>query len=171
MLKMRWLTEVLLLLYLAGEARRDIRTKTVSMYVSLVAGIAAIALHFLCGAETAVQDMVLQGETLQEGMFGGAALQKQLVWISGILPGLFFLAAARITGEQIGYGDGAAVLILGLFLGGSGCIAVVSSALLLLCPAALFQVVFKKAGRKATMPFLPYLLGGYIIWLIMTSTA
>ena len=46
-------------------------------------------------------------------------VDKEKIWqaFGGILPGMFLLASAYATRQAIGYGDGLAVCVCGLYLG------------------------------------------------------
>lgn len=145
------LREVCLLFYLARESAGDLRTRSVSIRSSMIAGAAAAG-------------MVFAG-LLSTGK--GMSMEEILPWLSGVVPGIALLGIAVLTRRALGCGDALAVLVTGLYLGGRGCVSVVSTAFFLTCPAALGLIVFKKAGRKTAMPFLPFLLAGYLVWLAL----
>lgn len=130
-----------LFLYLLIAAGMDVKTRRVSTKLAAAAGTAAVL------AELAWRPL------------------SAACWLAGALPGVFLLLAGRITEEAIGYGDGAAVLVCGSFLGFWGCLEVTLWGLLLTAPVSLSLIVLKKAGRKTRLPFLPFLLAGYAIWL------
>ncbi len=119
---------------------RDIYEKRISVTVLLVFGILAVFFRvFFCE-------------------FGLGFLGK------GMIPGLLLLVLSFATQEKIGYGDGLAVLVTGLWCGG----AFVFSA----CQIAFFfsgiyvcLLLLCKKGR--TIAFLPFLLAGMEVsfWL------
>ena len=101
--------------------------------------------------------------------FGMAAVFFRVVFcesglefaVKGMVPGLVLMAGSFATKEKIGYGDGMAVLVLGLWCGGAFAFMVcqfaffssgVCMCLLLLC----------KKGRN--IAFLPFLLAGMEVW-------
>ncbi len=89
-----------------------------------------------------------------------------LYHLGGMSLGLLLLCISFITKGQIGVGDGLIVCITGLCLGFS------RNAMLLLISlfgSAIFSIVllsFRLAGRKKTIPFVPFLLFGYMGVLI-----
>ena len=81
-----------------------------------------------------------------------------------MLPGLFLFMLAYLTSEQVGYGDGLAVLILGCFLGAGKCAAVCGIAFVLSGLFATGKICLKK---KEPIPFLPFLLGALEVVLLV----
>ena len=81
-----------------------------------------------------------------------------------MLPGLFLLLLAYLTSEQVGYGDGLAVLILGCFLGAGKCAAVCGMAFMLSGPFTTGKICLKK---EEPVPFLPFLLGALEVVLFV----
>lgn len=135
--KMRW-GRLILLGYLLAAAAADLRKKTVSLPAALLAGVAAATLHVFAG--------------------DGAA------WLAGCLPGMFLLGLAYVTRQSIGYGDGAALIVTGLFLGFVPAVTILMTALLLSCPVSLGLLIWKR-DRKRTLPFVPFLAAAYLIWM------
>jgi len=82
--------------------------------------------------------------------------------LGGISIGLILLGISFITRGQIGMGDGLIVCITGMSLGFT------KNAMLLgfgLFGSAIFSMIllsFKLANRKKTIPFVPFLLCGYV---------
>ena len=131
-----------LFFYLTAAAVTDIRKKEVSIRTAGIAAVLAVVLHIIA----------------EETGFW--------VWLSGLIPGILVLLTGRATKEAIGYGDGIAILICGLFLGVRGCMGSVIIGLFLTFPVSLILLIRKKADRKSRIPFLPFLLAGYGIWLL-----
>ena len=131
-----------LLVYLAAAAVTDIRKQEVSVKTAGVAAVLAVILRMAAG------DINL------------------LSWLAGLLPGILVLLIGKVTGEVVGYGDGIAILVCGLFLGARGCTGCVIIGLFLTFPVSLVLLLWKKADRKSRMPFLPFLLAGYGIWFL-----
>ncbi|MEG1458193.1 MAG: prepilin peptidase [Acetivibrio sp.] len=80
----------------------------------------------------------------------------------GILPGIFLLFIAWKTKEKIGKGDGLVLSSLGMQV---GIYKIVLLLFLALCSSAVFSIVMmllKRYHWKSTIPFLPFLLLGYI---------
>ena len=85
---------------------------------------------------------------------------------TGMLPGLFLLAVSLASRSSIGTGDGIAVAACGAAIGFSSELASLTAALVLCCAYSIVLLIRKKAGRKDTLPFLPFLTAGHILVLI-----
>ena len=83
--------------------------------------------------------------------------------IIGLIPGILLLLLAFATQESIGTGDGLILCVLGLFCGWRQCLAIFGMALLLSALLSIILLLCHKAGRKTELPFLPSLLGGYLL--------
>ena len=88
---------------------------------------------------------------------------------TGMLPGLFLLAVSLASRSSIGTGDGIAVAACGAAIGLSSELASLTAALVLCCAYSIVLLIRKKAGRKDTLPFLPFLTAGHILVLIMEA--
>ena len=86
---------------------------------------------------------------------------------ASLLPGTFFLLVSRLTGEQIGSGDGIMLVMIGLFIGSYRCVMLLCVALIASTVFASFLLVFRKAKKDSKIPFVPFLaIGmGVIIWI------
>ena len=80
-------------------------------------------------------------------------VDKEKIWqaFGGILPGMFLLTSAYATRQAIGYGDGMGQTFAMLFYALLFCSVV--SAVMLVC---------KKRTYKTGVPFVPYLIAGYL---------
>ena len=85
---------------------------------------------------------------------------------TGMLPGVFLLAVSLASRSSIGTGDGIAVAACGAAIGLSSELASLTVALMLCCVYSIVLLIRKKAGRKDTLPFLPFLTAGHILVLI-----
>lgn len=119
----------------------DLKHQSVSLHMALAAAALGILSHFMWPQSS------------------------HLLWLSGILPGILLLFTAWITHQEIGYGDGLVLAVTGLCLGFSASVFILMAGLLFLAPVSLFYLVCKKAGRKKTLPFIPFLTAGYLLWL------
>lgn len=77
-----------------------------------------------------------------------------------LAPGMGLLALAFCTGEGIGYGDGFAVLVLGLLVGALWCLTAVFLGFFLCAVWSLFLLALKKVNGKSRLPFVPFLAVG-----------
>lgn len=109
----------------------DIKRKHIPAMAILVSGVLAV-LYVISGEKTDAYSM-----------------------ISCMMPGMVLLLLSMLTRESIGYGDGAVVLMLGFWTGGSFCAAAVG---LGICMAGFYAVFRLLRGRKGPIAFLPFLL-------------
>lgn len=82
--------------------------------------------------------------------------------IAGLVIGLAFFVASRITGEAIGYGDSWIITLLGIYMGGMNLLEVILAASL---GVGIFSIVCSiKNGwnRKQSFPFVPFLAASYL---------
>ena len=87
--------------------------------------------------------------------------------VGGILIGAVFLVIAVLTKEQIGKADGLVICQTGLAAGFGGCIFVIGVAFIIVLPCVIFLMIFRKAGRKTRIPFLPFIFSGFLVYAIM----
>lgn len=112
------------------------------------------------------------GEILAMGVAGTFIYQlccrSISLWIlaGGIGVGVLFLLASRVTREGIGYGDSAAILILGAYMGLWELLKVLSGTFLLLFAASAAGLCTKKMSRKYALPMFPFLTAGYLLRLL-----
>lgn len=119
------------LFFLGYLSRQDIKTKFVSVKVIWIFG--AVAFLYLCW-----------GQGTDVG-----------VWIIRIIPGTVLWLLAWVTKESIGYGDGAAVMVLGLWCGTLFCILILCLGIFL---SGVYALCRMAAGRFSPVPFIPFLL-------------
>lgn len=86
--------------------------------------------------------------------------------MGNMLPGMAAFVIAFFTKEQVGYGDAACLIVLGNVLSVDILMGAVMGGLLSLslCGAVLF--LRKKADRKTTLPFAPFLMAG-VLWQVI----
>lgn len=83
--------------------------------------------------------------------------------ICGLLPGVAALFLAFLTKEQIGYGDAVCLLILGAVMTGGVILRAALAGLFLASACSIALLIGKKANRRTTLPFLPFLTAG-VLW-------
>lgn len=97
-------------------------------------------------------------------------MKKEMnIWviIGGALIGFFFVCVSKITEEGMGYGDSLAIMTLGIYLGIWNILMVLFVSFFILFCATLPLLCMKKMSRKYSLPFLPFLAGGYLFFLLM----
>ena len=77
-----------------------------------------------------------------------------------LIPGMVLMAAAFLTGEQIGYGD-AAVTLMGLFVTADIVCSTMVMGLTIAGTISVILIASGRAGRKKQIAFTPFLLLGY----------
>ena len=87
--------------------------------------------------------------------------------LAGGCVGVAFLVIGYFSKQAIGYGDGLGVIILGIFEGWKGMIAVVIVAFLLAAIYGSWEVFGLKKSYKEEFPFYPFLLAAYLVVLIL----
>lgn len=137
---MRWFLNGVFLIYLIIAAWKDVKEKKVSVWLAGVFALLAAAFHMF----------------LEKG---------DIRWAAGALPGFFLLWLAWVSQQAVGYGDGCVLTVIGLYLGFAAGTGILMTGLLMMCPVSLGVLLWKK-DRKRTLPFVPFLLAGYLIWLM-----
>lgn len=128
-------------LFLIGASLSDIKDRRIHLpYAAAFAAIAAVSA--LTGGHAGHRDM--------------AGL------LSALIPGAAVFAAGALSGWKIGGGDGIALTVLGCYRS----IATTMGSLIIgLFISSCFAVLLTASGRRrdAAFPFVPFLLGGYLI--------
>lgn len=88
--------------------------------------------------------------------------------LHSILPGMIAFLLAFLTKEQIGYGDAACLVVLGILVSADSLFGAVMIGLILLSICSMILLAGKRADRKTTLPFLPFLSAG-MLWQIILS--
>lgn len=86
--------------------------------------------------------------------------------VIGLIPGVVCILISYISKEQIGYGDGCVILLIGFLAGYEMAIICFASALFLLSIVAAILLVIKKVTKKTRVAFVPFLFIGYIYSII-----
>ncbi len=92
---------------------------------------------------------------------GGAMGETSpLAVVLSLLPGAGFLLLGFLTREKVGYGDGWALLMIGLFAGIYQCFLILLVGLMAESAVAVALLALGKIKRDREIPFLPFLLLG-----------
>lgn len=118
---------------------RDIREKKLSVKMLVLSGILFLTLSF---------------------MFEKLSWEKR---VQNMAPGMVAFVLAILTKEQIGYGDAACLTVLGSMVSADTLWDAVLRGLFLLSLYSMVMLLRKKAGRKTTVPFIPFLTAG-MLW-------
>lgn len=127
---------VLFLLLCSGQ---DIKEKRISLKMLILSGGLFFALSFL---------------------FDEISWERR---IENMIPGVAAFATAFLTKEQVGYGDAVCLVVLGSMISADILWGAILNGLFLLSACSAVLLMRKKAGRKTTLPFIPFLTAG-LLW-------
>ncbi len=92
---------------------------------------------------------------------GGAMGETGLMSAAlSLLPGAGFFLLGFLTKEKVGYGDGWALLMIGLFMGIYRCFLILLAGLMVESAVVIVLLAIGKVKRDREIPFLPFLLLG-----------
>lgn len=77
---------------------------------------------------------------------------------AGFVLGLIIIILHKVTREQIGLGDGLILCATGIALGFNTNVAILINSLLFSAVFSLIYIIIKKANKKTTIPFVPFVL-------------
>lgn len=115
----------------------DIKRKKIPVYMLIILAAAGIISNFTVGEFD---------------------IEKRII---AMLPGMILLIVSMITKQQIGYGDGMIILIIGLYIDIDDILSIVLSSFLLSSIAAIILMTVFKKKKNFEMAFSPFLLIGY----------
>lgn len=106
--------------------------------------------------------------------FGILGIARQMItgvisWqdcVSGVSIGAVFLVLGYVTREAVGYGDGLIILTTGIFLGFCGNLRLLFYGLILSSLGG-GVLLSQGKGRKAELPFAPFLAAGFLLMVWM----
>ena len=81
----------------------------------------------------------------------------------GLIPGAVLLLISYVSRGQIGIADAVLVTLIGAALGIEVVVKVVTAALLLITVFSAIMLILGKLKRKSILPFIPFLLAGYLM--------
>ena len=99
----------------------------------------------------------------------GRGVQGAVPWAElgiALLPGTAALALAKITGEQIGRGDGWELILMGNWMGLANCLLALGIALLGIFLVSAILLLLGRVGRRTRIAFVPFLCTGTIAVLL-----
>ena len=85
----------------------------------------------------------------------------------GAIIGMIFMMISALTKQKIGFGDAMVILTIGLILGGILCFNIVIWAFLLCSVISTAGMMALKLKINTSMPFIPFLLMGCIVALVL----
>lgn len=141
---------VIPMIFLIPCSIHDIRTRSVPMVWLVIGGACAV----LVGGSRVY--------------LGTTSVWNLLVALS---PGALLLALSWLTRQQIGYGDGIAVSILGIMLGSPGIYLALMLALVLSSLWSIGILATRRGNRHTQLPWLPFLAAGVVITALIGGGA
>lgn len=87
--------------------------------------------------------------------------------ILGSMVGVVVIGVSKLTREAVGMGDGCMLIATGAFLGLIDNLILLMGALILAGVFSAGLLIIKKRGNKYEIPFVPFMLGGYVLVLAM----
>jgi leader peptidase (prepilin peptidase)/N-methyltransferase len=134
--------------------------------IALMVGLILLGLGDLWKKEIPILPVLILGGVGAGLSIMGEQWQDWTVTVR-FIPGLVVLFLAWLTRETIGYGDGWVLLILGCFLPLVDIVNLCMIAITIAGLVALFLILVLRKGRKAQMPFVPFLAVGYAMLILM----
>ncbi len=134
--------------------------------------IAATVVMALGLTYLSVEDLRSKNVSLWVIMAMGLLLLGISVWqkngvvfiLLGIIPGLTAVIFSYLTAGGLGMGDAVLLMSLGVYLGIWTGLTVLMLGLFLSSIAGIVLLILKKARMKTEMPFIPFYLGGFLLW-------
>lgn len=83
----------------------------------------------------------------------------------GAFLGVCLLGIVKVTGESLGYGDGLLFLVTGIYIGGWDNCSLLMTSLILVFVFAIIQILVRKKSAKSEIPFVPFVLSAYMLYL------
>lgn len=85
------------------------------------------------------------------------------LYVVGILIGIIILLIGRFCEGCIGTADGIMTAVIGGVIGYQDTLLLLMNAILAAAVFSIVLIVIKRAGRGTTIPFIPFLLLGYLL--------
>lgn len=98
---------------------------------------------------------------LSIGIVGALFNESILELVLSAVPGILFILLGKVSYEQIGYGDGFAVLALGIWLGTIPILKIIAISTFCCGVIALLLLIFRR--KQKTIAFIPFLFLGMVM--------
>lgn len=136
--------------------KNDIQKKRISkkmIWIYLLLALAGRAAAYLWGSE----DLTAAGV----GLLKDVSLS--------VIPGAVSLSLSWMTREAFGYGDSFLILGCGISLGAEACMQLILWAFFFSALWSLGLLIMRRADRKQEIPFVPFLLLGWVITVLQMA--
>ncbi len=95
-------------------------------------------------------------------MFIVSPQRNYIMFFGGMAEGLLLVAASFALREGIGIGDGLTLICTGALLGAKDNMLMFFGACVICSVFSAVLLIFKRAGRKTKIPFVPFLIPGFL---------
>lgn len=85
----------------------------------------------------------------------------------GVIVGIGMILISVCTKQAIGLGDGLVLLVVGIFIGLWKTLMILFLAGILVAVVGIVLMVQKKGNLKTSLPFIPFLLAAYGVYMIL----
>lgn len=140
-----WVLGILLII----ESVSDFKKKEVNLMATVLLFLVGIVRFAMIGNESEV--------------FITKELSRIVVFLISVIPGMIILIISIITKGSIGMGDGIVVTGMGLWMPTEELLKVLIAGFFLSSIYAVFCCCVRKKGMRYEIPFIPFLLMGYIV--------
>ena len=134
--------------------------------IILLVGLIGFGLEDLRKKQVSLLPLILMA-AVGGGLSIASGDWKDWTVVLRFLPGSVILLFAWLTKESIGYGDALVLLCMGCFLSVVQFLNVCMCALTLSGVWALFLLLVRKKSRKTEIAFIPFLLVGYGVMMVL----
>ena len=134
-----------LICFLGITAVDDLKTRQIKVLEIIIFGVIGILFNFIFKWHTATS------------LFGG------------IIVGCVMFLFSVLSGEKIGKGDGLVVMVTGLYLGFANTLSLVWISSILAAIIGGLYVKKYSVDTDIELPFIPFLLMGYLVLIVVNS--
>ena len=85
--------------------------------------------------------------------------------LCALIPGMGLFIICKATKEAVGMGDVYVTFLLGLMLGFNNTVNLLFVSMIITAAFGLCHMILTGKSRKETLPYMPFLLGGYVLML------
>lgn len=100
---------------------------------------------------------------------GSVLISSPINWwqFLGAIVGMGMILISVCTKQAIGLGDGLVLLVVGIFIGLWKTLMILFLAGILVAVVGIIMMVQKKGNLKTSLPFIPFLLAAYGVYMIL----
>lgn len=134
------------------------------------------AMLFACGIQDIYKKKIALWIVAVGAVFIGICIpfsETFSLWdrIGGMAVGVVVVLISIATAGKIGLGDGLILCVTGLGLGFWGNMELFAVSLFAAAVISIILLILRIADRKKSIPFVPFLMAGYIVLLVATKKA